>query len=156
MGGSVDAAFCCRCCSDLSIQLRYLKSLETLSPRRQIIVSCACLRQLCWAVWCHNGRTIGNKSVQIQLAQCWFPGLAISNAKIYIYMLNGKYTEAIFYQIALGNCCEITEKLIVMFIYTLSSPMPHASLGCCGSTEWRRFSWNSGIRTASGLNLSDL
>ena len=25
---------------------------------------------------------IGNKSVPIQLAQCWFPGLAISNAKI--------------------------------------------------------------------------
>jgi len=25
---------------------------------------------------------IGNESVPIQLAQCWFPGLAISNAKI--------------------------------------------------------------------------
>jgi len=27
-------------------------------------------------------RAIGNKSVPIQLAQCWFPGLAISNAII--------------------------------------------------------------------------
>jgi len=26
--------------------------------------------------------TIGNESVPIQSAQCWFPGLAISNAKI--------------------------------------------------------------------------
>ena len=25
---------------------------------------------------------MGNESVPIQLAQCWFPGLAISNAKI--------------------------------------------------------------------------
>jgi len=25
---------------------------------------------------------IGNESAPIQLAQCWFPGLAISNAKI--------------------------------------------------------------------------
>jgi len=27
-------------------------------------------------------REIGNESVPIPLAQCWFPGLAISNAKI--------------------------------------------------------------------------
>jgi len=26
---------------------------------------------------------VGNESVPIQLAQCWFPGLASSNAKIY-------------------------------------------------------------------------
>jgi len=25
---------------------------------------------------------IGNESVSLRLAQCWFPGLAISNAKI--------------------------------------------------------------------------
>ena len=29
-----------------------------------------------------NIEPIWNKSVPIQLAQCWFPGLAISNAKI--------------------------------------------------------------------------
>ena len=28
------------------------------------------------------------ESVPIQLAQCWFPGLAISNAKIRIYFSN--------------------------------------------------------------------
>jgi len=28
---------------------------------------------------------IGNESVPIQLAQCWFRGLAISNAKVYIF-----------------------------------------------------------------------
>jgi len=31
---------------------------------------------------------MGNESVPIQLAQCWFPGLAICNAKIYIYFSN--------------------------------------------------------------------
>jgi len=37
--------------------------------------------------------TIGNESVPIQLAQCWFPGLAISNAKILIYFSNKIYTH---------------------------------------------------------------
>jgi len=37
---------------------------------------------------------IRNESVPIQLAQCWFPGPAISNAKIQIYF-QIKYTEAI-------------------------------------------------------------
>ena len=31
---------------------------------------------------------IGNESVPIQLAQCWFPGLAVCNAKISIYFSN--------------------------------------------------------------------
>ena len=30
----------------------------------------------------HSCMGIGNESVPIQLAQCWFPGLATSNAKI--------------------------------------------------------------------------
>ena len=34
---------------------------------------------------------MGNESVPIQLAQCWFPGLAISNAKIQIYFSNKIY-----------------------------------------------------------------
>jgi len=29
-----------------------------------------------------NGNKIGNENVPIQLAQCWFPWLAISNAEI--------------------------------------------------------------------------
>jgi len=39
--------------------------------------------------------SVANESVPIQLAQCWFPGLAISNAKIEIYFSEIKYTEAI-------------------------------------------------------------
>jgi len=39
--------------------------------------------------------SIGNESVPIQLAQCWFPGLAVSNAKKYKYIFQIKYTEAI-------------------------------------------------------------
>jgi len=35
-----------------------------------------------------NHKAIGNESVPIQLAQCWFPRLAISSAKIYIYFLH--------------------------------------------------------------------
>jgi len=38
---------------------------------------------------------IGNESVSIQLAQCWFPGVAVSNAKMQIYFFRIKYTEAI-------------------------------------------------------------
>jgi len=34
---------------------------------------------------------IGNESVLIQLAQCRFPGLAISSAKILIYVSNEMY-----------------------------------------------------------------
>jgi len=30
-------------------------------------------------------KAIGNESVPIQLAQCWFRGMAISNAKIQLY-----------------------------------------------------------------------
>ena len=32
--------------------------------------------------------SIGNESVPIHLAQCWFPGLAISSAKIKTYFSN--------------------------------------------------------------------
>jgi len=49
-----------------------------------------------------RGVIIGNESVPIQLAQFWFTGLAISNAKILKYFRT-KYTEQ-FYQTALGNC----------------------------------------------------
>jgi len=33
----------------------------------------------------------GNESMPVQLAPCWFAGLAISNAKIYIYFSNKIY-----------------------------------------------------------------
>jgi len=44
-----------------------------------------------------------NESAQIQLAQCWFTGLAISTAKILMHFSN-KYIRKQFYQTALGNC----------------------------------------------------
>jgi len=47
--------------------------------------------------------SIGNESAPIQLAQCRFPGLAISNAKILIYFSN-KIHRKQFFQTALGNC----------------------------------------------------
>ena len=33
----------------------------------------------------------GNESVPIQLAQCWFPGLAIASAKMFVYFSNEIY-----------------------------------------------------------------
>jgi len=42
--------------------------------------------------------TIGKESVPTQLAQCWFPGLAISNAKIYVYFSNKIYGRNIINQ----------------------------------------------------------
>ena len=48
----------------------------------------------------------------IQLAQCWFPGLAISSAKIEIHVLN-KITEAILSNRTRGRLWfEITKTLI--------------------------------------------
>jgi len=44
----------------------------------------------------HGFGQMGYESVPIQLAQCRFPGLAISNARILIYIFQTKYTEAIF------------------------------------------------------------
>jgi len=41
---------------------------------------------------------IGNDSVQILLAQCWFTGLAISNAEIYIYFSNKIYGSSFMKQ----------------------------------------------------------
>jgi len=46
---------------------------------------------------------IGKESAPIQLAQCRFPGLAISNSKILIYCSN-KNIRKQFYQTALGKC----------------------------------------------------
>ena len=45
---------------------------------------------------------IGNESVPKQLAQCWFPGLAISIAKIQICFCSKIYGNN-FYRTALGN-----------------------------------------------------
>jgi len=81
-------------------------------------------------------RTIANESVPIHLAQCRFPGLAISNAKILIRNLTFfkiKYTEAIlsnstrkllWFEIT-KMLIAVAEKNIVSFIVifgTLSLP----------------------------------
>jgi len=54
---------------------------------------------------------IGNESAPIQLTQCRFPALAISNAKISIYIFRIEHTEAI-----LANS---TRKLLWFEITTL-------------------------------------
>jgi len=41
-------------------------------------------------------KAIGNESVPIQLAQCRFPGLAISSAKILIYIFSNKIYRSNF------------------------------------------------------------
>jgi len=72
--------------------------------------------------------------VPIQVAQCRFPGLAISNAKILIYFFQIKYTEAIssnstrkllWFEIT-KILIEVYEKNILSFIIifdTLSFPI---------------------------------
>jgi len=78
---------------------------------------------------------IGNESMPIQLAQYWFPGLAISCKNISLKYIFQKNTRKQFYQTALGNFyglklpkCELQFKnsFIVLFIIifgTLSFPM---------------------------------
>jgi len=60
---------------------------------------------------CRNTKSISPKhytyrerKVPTQLAQCWFPGLAFSNAKIKIYFSNKIYGSNFIKQTALGNC----------------------------------------------------
>ena len=92
---------------------------------------------------------IGNESEPIQLAQCCFPGLAISNAKIFlilflIYIFLLIYTEAIlsdstrkplWFEITKMLNAVLKNKRIVSFIIifgTLSFPMAWSS--CSGVT----------------------
>jgi len=78
---------------------------------------------------------IGNESVPIQLAQCRFPRLAISDAK-YKYIFQIKYTEAIlsnstrkllWFEISKMLTAVLKIKFIVLFIIifgTFSFPIP--------------------------------
>jgi len=50
-----------------------------------------------------TGISYRNENVLIQLAQCWFLGLAISKAKILVYFSKKIYGSN-FFQTALGNC----------------------------------------------------
>jgi len=76
----------------------------------------------------------GNESVPIQLAQCWFPGLAIFNAKILIYFSNKIYgrnfikqhSETVMVLNYQNADCSLEKKIIVSFIIifdTFSFPM---------------------------------
>jgi len=68
--------------------------------------------------------SIGNESVPIQLAQCCFPGLAISNVE-YKYIFQVKHTDAILssstrklscFEISKNADCSLKNKLIVLLI----------------------------------------
>jgi len=80
----IDAAYCCRCVA-------------------WCVCMCAsvCLLVRPWAV--QTTEPTANESVPIQLAQCWFPALAISSAKIYIYFSN---------KICGSNCIKQCRKLL--------------------------------------------
>ena len=76
----------------------------------------------------------GNESVPIQLAQCWFSGLAISNAKILIYFSNKIHGSSFIKQhsktVMVWNYrnadCSLRERFIVSSIIifgTLSFPI---------------------------------
>jgi len=58
---------------------------------------------------------IGNENVPIQLAQCWFPGLTISNAKILIYFSNKIYGSSLSNSTQKLLWFEITKMPIAVF-----------------------------------------
>jgi len=87
-----------------------------------------CLRVVGPPLW------IGNESVPIQLAQCWFHGLTISNAKISIYFSNKiyrcnfikQYSETVMVWNYRNADRRLKNKFIVSFIIifgTLSFPI---------------------------------
>jgi len=77
------------------------------SDRTSYVVRIPCLLPKTVRHWPGVVCNIGNESVPIHLAQCWFPGLASSNAKNVNLFLNETYTENNF--INQSNC---TRKLL--------------------------------------------
>jgi len=81
-------------------------------------------------------KVIGNESVPIQLAQCWFPGLAASNAEI-IYGSNfiKQHSETVMVWNYQNADCSLRKKFIVLFIITfgtLSFPITLLFVGLLG------------------------
>ena len=85
---------------------------------------------------------IANESVPIQLAQCWFHGLAISYAKILIYFSTKIHGSNFIKQRCYGlklpkpADCSLRKKIIVSFIIifgTFSFPMAAWSASILGS-----------------------
>jgi len=68
------------------------------SDRTSYVVRIPCLLPKTVRHWPGVVCNIGNESVPIYLAQCWFPGLASSNAKNINLFLNETYTESNFCQ----------------------------------------------------------
>jgi len=75
-------------------------------------------------------QTIENESVPIQLAQCWFPGLAISNAEIQINFFRIEYTEAVlsnstrkllWFEITKMLIAILNNKFVVLFVIIFST-----------------------------------
>jgi len=72
----------------LGIPLHYILLLGSLRPSEKIGVGRTSLllppgaENPSYAIGKYVGSAIGNESVPTQLAQCWFPGMAISSAKI--------------------------------------------------------------------------
>ena len=68
-------------------------------------------------IMCRSGigkQSIGTEGAPIQLAQCWFPGLAISNAKMLIYFSNEIYGSNFIKQTRKLLWFEITKMLIAV------------------------------------------
>ena len=100
----------------------------------------------------HSCMAIGNESVPIQLAQCWFPGLATSNAKIWRYFLKIYGSDFIKQQsetVMVWNYqdadCSLKNKFIVSFTRpiifgTLSYPIVRRGLNLkvkvTGQGQW--------------------
>ena len=98
-----------------------------------------------------GNKDIWNESVAIQLAECWFPGLAISNAKIWIYFSNKKFTEAIlsdsnqkllWFEISKMLIAVLKDKFIVLSIIIFGTLVPVKSIAggkdiSFGQPAWR-------------------
>ena len=110
-----------------------------------------------------GNKDIGNESAPIQLAECWCPGLAISNAKIWIYFSNKKFTEAIlsdsnqkllWFEIRKMLIAVLKDKFIVLSIIIFGTLVPVKSIAGGkdsqlegwvgikkGWSQWMTFPW---------------
>jgi len=107
---------------------------------------------------------IGNESVPIQLAQCRFFGLAISDAKILTDFFQIKYTEAILSNSTRKlSWLEITKMLIAVWkwIYCVIWYNCRPIFVPCWQSNWmrvireKRLRWNYALLSVSRLNHAD-
>ena len=102
---------------------------------------------------CLDVRICRNESVPIQLEQCWFPGLANSNAEIFIY-LQIKYTEAILWNRTLKLFWFEVTKMLIADLLCYYAPHPghfETARSIRLSVPWRSC---LGYRHAGCLQLS--